>query len=332
MYISRVPLRVSLLGGGSDLPEYYETHNVGQVIGFAIRRYITIYASLPVLIDQSIVKYSKTEKFDHPAEISHPIFREALKIYWNKSKKIELASFADIRSGTGLGSSSVFTVGLIALLKKLSKKTFTPYSLTKDGFNIERKILKEPVGLQDGAYGAYGGCCHFKFFKGDKIEHSSINLYEEDVKRIKESFFLVFTHQSRKAIDCLKNHTNSLLKDSKKQDFQSKIVSFVTEGKIALQNGDYKKLGKLIYESHQLKKELNQDKFLTNSPVSDVEELLKNSSIYGYKLLGAGGGGFFLVIGKERDCKQYLNSVGLDPLPIEIDNKGCIVFNTLSSE
>ena len=109
-------------------------------------------------------------------------------------------------------------------------------------------------------------------------------------------------------------------------------MSFVTEGKIALQSGDYKKLGKLIYESHQLKKELNQDKFLPNSPISDVEELLKNSSIYGYKLLGAGGGGFFLVIGKERDCKQYLNSVGLDPLPIEIDNKGCIVFNTLSSE
>ena len=119
MYIARIPLRVSLLGGGSDMPEYYESGATGEVIGFAIRKYITIYASLPLLIDKSIIKYSKTETFESPSEIEHPLFREALKIYWNSAKKIELASFADIRSGTGLGSSSIFTVGLIGLLKKL---------------------------------------------------------------------------------------------------------------------------------------------------------------------------------------------------------------------
>ena len=167
MYIASCPLRVSLLGGGSDMPEYYESGQIGEVIGFAIKKYITIYANLPLLIDKSTIKYSKTETFDNPSEIEHPTFREALKIYWNNSKKIELASFADIRSGTGLGSSSIFTVALIGLLKKLNNQTFTPYSLTKDGFNIERGILKEPVGLQDGAYGAYGGCCHFRFYAGD---------------------------------------------------------------------------------------------------------------------------------------------------------------------
>ena len=179
------------------MPEYYESGEIGEVIGFAIKKYITIYASLPLLIDKSIIKYSKTETFEHPSEIEHPLFREALSIYWNNVKKIELASFADIRSGTGLGSSSIFTVGLIALLKKLNNQSFTPYSLTKDGFNIERRILNEPVGLQDGAYGAYGGCSHFKFYKGDNIEHSSINLYDQDIRKIRDSFFLVFTNQSR---------------------------------------------------------------------------------------------------------------------------------------
>ena len=141
MYISRIPLRVSLLGGGSDLPEYYENGNQGEVIGFAIKKYIIIYANLPELIDQSIIKYSKTETFQNPSEIKHPIFREALNKYWKVNRKIEIASFADIRSGTGLGSSSLFTIALIAILKNLNNQTFTPYSLTKDGFNIERKIL-----------------------------------------------------------------------------------------------------------------------------------------------------------------------------------------------
>ena len=333
MYIARIPLRVSLLGGGSDLPEFYETGEIGEVIGFAIKKYITIYASLPFLIDKSIVKYSKTETFDHPSEIKHPLFREALKIYWNNAKKIELASFADIRSGTGLGSSSIFTVGLIGLLKKLNNQSFTPYSLTKDGFNIERKILKDPVGLQDGAYGAYGGCCHFRFLKGDKIEHASVNLYEQDIELIKNSFFLVFTNQSRNASKCLQNHTSSLKNDKKKKNYQSQIVSFVSEGKKSLQTGDYKTLGNLLTESYKLKKDLNNEKYELeeNSNINNIEDLLKNNSIYGYKLLGAGGGGFFLVIGKFRECEEYLSSVGLNPSPVEIDNNGCNIFQTTST-
>ncbi len=334
MYIARIPLRVSLLGGGSDMPEYYESGEIGEVIGFAIKKYITIYANLPLLIDKSTVKYSKTETFETPSDLEHPTFREALKIYWNNSKKIELASFADIRSGTGLGSSSIFTVALIGLLKKLNNQTFTPYSLTKDGFNIERKILKEPVGLQDGAYGAYGGCSHFKFYAGDKLEHSSINLYEQDIERIKESFFLVFTNQSRSASKCLQNLTSSLKYDNKKKAYQTQIVSFVNEGKKSLQSGDYKTLGNLMTESYKLKKDLNNDKYdmVGNSEINTIEDLLKDSSIYGYKLLGAGGGGFFLVIGKLKECKEYLTSVGLKPIPIEIDNNGCNIFQTTSSE
>ncbi len=332
MFIARIPLRVSLLGGGSDLPEYYENGNDGEVIGFAIKKYISIYASLPYLIDKSIIKYSKTETFIDPAEIVHPIFREALKIYWNNKPKIELASFADIRSGTGLGSSSLFTVALIAVLKKLNKKSFTPYSLTKDGFHIERKILQEPVGMQDGAFGAYGGCSHFKFSSGDIIEHSSINLYDQDIKNIKDCFFLIFTDQSRAASKCLQKHSSNLENKSKKRSYQEEIVSFVKDGKLALQHGDYETLGKLIYKSHVLKKELNEDKFDKFSKIFEVESLLKHHLIYGYKLLGAGGGGFFLVIGNGEKCRNYLKSVNLNPVPIEIDNKGCNILSTESVE
>ena len=329
MYIARIPLRVSLLGGGSDLPEFYENGNVGEVIGFSIKKYISIYASLPFLIDKSIIKYSKTETFIDPSEIKHPIFREVIKKYWNNHQKIELASFADIRSGTGLGSSSLFTVALIAILKKLNKQSFTPYSLTKEGFHIERKILNEPVGLQDGAYGAYGGCSHFRFSSGDEIEHSSINLYEQDIKDIKSCFFLIFTDQSREASNCLEKHSLNLEYKSKKRSYQEEIVSYVKDGKLALQKGDYKTLGKLIYKSHILKKELNEDK---SSKIYEVENLLQHHFIYGYKLLGAGGGGFFLIIGKGEKCKNYLKSVNLNPIPIEIDNKGCNILHTASIE
>ena len=332
MYISRIPLRVSLLGGGSDLPEFYENGNNGEVIGFCIKKYISIYANLPLLIENSLIKYSETETFNDPSTLTHPLFREALKKYWTKKQKIELASFSDIRSGTGLGSSSIFTVALVAILRKINNQTFTPYSLTKDGFNIERYDLQLPVGLQDGAYGAYGGCSHFRFFTGDELEHSSINLYSENVKRIKECFFLVFTDQSRNAKNILKKHTSNLRDVSKKRDTQLEIVSYVKEGKKALQSGNFEKLGSLLYKSYNLKKSLNEDEFDSSSIIYKVEKLLNHKSIFGFKLLGAGGGGFFLVIGDGKNCKNYLEGVNLKPIPIEIENKGCSIIDITSLE
>ena len=324
--MSQAPLRVSLVGGGSDLPEYYNSGEIGEVIGFTIKRYVRLLASLPIIIDENLVKYSKTEKFDHPSEINHPIFRTILNDYWNKNGKIELASFADIRSGTGLGSSSVFTVALLALVKSINNESFTPYSLSKDAFEIERYKLGEKVGLQDGAYGAYGGCCHFKFLKGDKIEHSTINLREKELTKINKCFFLVFTSISRNAQDFLKVHSSSLKNNKSKKDYQRQIVNLVNPSREALQNGDFEVLGEIIKESYKLKLKLNGDNYKKESALGIVEKKLNHSSICGYKLLGAGGGGFFLVIGKSEECKLYLKSVGLKPFKVELENEGCRVI------
>ena len=325
MLLSQVPLRVSLLGGGSDLPEYFETGREGIVIGMAIKKYIYVYSNTPKIIDKSIVKYSKSESFDDPEELSHPLFKVALQKLWPKGDKIELASFADIKSGTGLGSSSAFSVALIANLSSLINKKYSPYSLVKQSFEYERKILKEPIGLQDSAFAAFGGCSKFRFSKGERLEHSSINLDEQGLTKIREQFFLVFTKKSRDAIKSLKHHTKSLQNDDKIK-LQEFIVSLVNEGKDALENNDFKKLGELVLESYKKKKSLI-DNGKGQKNIDFVEELLAHHSIWGYKLLGAGGGGFFLVIGKPIECFNYLNSLKLDPIPVEIDQFGCRIIN-----
>ena len=325
MYIAQAPVRVSLLGGGSDLPEFFETGREGKVIGMSIKKYIYVYANIPHIIDKSIVKYSISETFDKISEIQHPLFRVALQKFWEDEKKIELASFADIRSGTGLGSSSTFAVALVSILKRLNGNIFTPHSLIKEAFNLERKILGEPVGLQDSAFAAYGGCSKFSFKKKEKIEHSTINLEEESISKISKSFFLIFTEKSRNALDSLSHHTKAL-KDSEKIKNQEYIVSLVDEGKEALENYEFKKLGELILDSY-IRKKLLINNGQAQGKINDVEQLLNHQSIWGYKLLGAGGGGFFLVIGKEYDCYNYLKSQNFSPIPIEIDQNGCRIIN-----
>ena len=327
MLIARSPLRISLLGGGSDLPEYYEKDEIGEVIGFAINKYIYLTANLPQIINKSILKYSDTEEFTDPNTISHPIFRSVLEKHWETKRKIEIASFADIKSGTGLGSSSIFTVTLLALIKSLKKESYTPFSLTKEGFDIERYTLGELVGLQDGAYGAYGGCCHFKFSSDDNISHSSINLTNKNIQKIQNSFFLVFTTISRSSKECLSKHTQSIENDKSKLMNQKEIVKLVKPGKIALLSSNFRELGEIIKESYFLKKTLNGSQNDKHAKIKEIEKQLNHQSIWGYKLLGAGGGGFFLVIGDGQECENYLKHNGLHPIKLSIENSGCKIIN-----
>ena len=327
MFISKVPLRVSFLGGGSDLPEFYNKGVNGEVLGLAINKHICIYANQPEIIDSNLIKYSITESFENPEQIKHPLFREILKEHWDFSSKIELASFADIRSGTGLGSSSAFAIALISLLLRLKNQTFTPYSLCKEGFKIEREILKDKVGLQDGAFAAYGGCCHFEFSKGNKIDHKTVNISEDILNTIKDSMFLIYTDESRQASKYLNTHTNNLASLEDKYSTQSKIMSFVKPGKKALEDGDLKTLASMIRESYELKKTLNGDNKYLPEKVKSIEEIFDNPCVWGYKLLGAGGGGFFLIMGEPKFLKDYLLKSGLKPITVKTDFKGCRVFS-----
>lgn len=326
MLISKVPLRLSLIGGGSDLPEFYDRGNDGQVVGFAINRHICIYANRPLVIDKSLIKYSHTETFTDPDTINHPLYREIIKRYLTDKSNIELASFADIKSGTGLGSSSAFAVALIAVIKSLQGERFTPYSLTREGFDIERGVLGEPVGLQDGAFAAYGGCCHFVFSHGNKVLHSSINLDTEVLEKLESSVFLVFTEESRDASKSLGIHARSLNNDDRKYEMQMKIMGMVPEGIEALVGGDIRRLGEIVRETYELKKQLNGDVDIKIGKVFDFERVLQHDSVYGYKILGAGGGGFYAVIGDGKRCEQYLVDSGLRPVAIKIDFRGCRVL------
>ena len=274
-----------MVGGGSDLPEYYQKGDAGEVVGFALNYHICTYVNKPLLIDSSLVKYSVTEAFDNPNTIEHPLFREVLKKYWLPQEKLEIASFADIRSGTGLGSSSAFAVALISVLKYMSGIKFTPFSLTNAAFDIERNILGEPVGLQDAAFAAYGGCSHFRFKPGHRIEHTSINLENDALDFMTSCIYLVFTQQSRNASASLLKHTSNIVSSEDKYQLQKHITSLVPNAKF-IKSSNMKELGELVRDPTNPR---NSNGHSSNSPVHTgleaISDLFTDSSIWGYKLL-----------------------------------------------
>ncbi|HRY75743.1 MAG TPA: hypothetical protein P5217_05635, partial [Methanoregulaceae archaeon] len=191
MIITRSPLRISLGGGGTDLPSYYRQHE-GFLIAAAIDKYV--YITLHDTFQKEIIiKYSSTERVARPEEIQHPIIREALRLLDIRSENFELASLADIPAGTGLGSSSSFTCALLKALHTYNKSFVRPDDLAEEACRIEIDILREPIGKQDQYISAYGGITCFTFCKNDQVKAKELNISKETLYNLEDHLLLFFT-------------------------------------------------------------------------------------------------------------------------------------------
>jgi len=320
MIISRSPLRISLGGGGTDLPSYYKKRG-GFVISAAINKYV--YTTIIKPFKKGIyLKYSSHEKRRKIDQIKHPIIKEVLKDYKKFSKQIEITTLADIPSGTGLGSSGSFTTSLIKGMNAFSLKNINTRELALKACTIEIDKLKAPVGMQDQFISAYGGIKKFILNKNGEIQVCELKISDNSLENLKENlllFFTGFTRQSYKVLQSQKKKSDqNNLRMIKNLDEVKKIGKMFSN---LLENNDLNEYGKLMNYHWKIKQERSKD--MSNSRINYLyEEGLKNGAIGG-KLVGAGGGGFLMFYCKDKNrLIKKMNNFGLEELNFDFDLKG----------
>jgi D-glycero-alpha-D-manno-heptose-7-phosphate kinase len=320
MIISRSPLRISLGGGGTDIPSFYQKHD-GFVMAAAINKYV--YTSIiEPYTNGFFLKYSSLEKVKNINKIKHPIIREVLLKYKLNLKRIEITTLADIPSGTGLGSSGSFTNSLIKALYAFNNRSINTEKLSEESCDIEINRLKNPVGKQDQYISAYGGIKNFVFKKNNKVIVSNTKISRDTFFELEDNLLLFFTGFTRSSSTILKKQDV----DSKKNIHEmienlKKIKKMGLEAKKLIENNDLKKYGELM--NYHWKKKIERSKNITNKKINYIyEEALKSGAIGG-KLVGAGGGGFLMFYAHDKTAlrKKMLN-LKVEELIFKFDTEG----------
>lgn len=332
MIIVKAPLRISIGGGGCDLPSYYEKFE-SSFISAAIDKYI--YISLHrIFIDDVIIKYSELERVLDIDKIRHPIVREALSLTGIR-KAIEISSFADIPSGTGLGSSGTFTVALLKALYTYLGQQHTPASLAEDACRIEIEKLGAPIGKQDQYISSYGGLTKFHINKTGQVSAAPLKMSPHHMVDLQEHLLLFFTGYSRSANDILKEQDDAVRMAETKAPEAVKLSSdmienlhFVKElgeqiGK-ALEGGEIDEFGRLMNVHWEHKKK--RSKSMSSNRIDEWYELAMKNGALGGKLIGAGGGGFLMfLVDDKRRLRKAMREAGLQDVPFRFDNLGAQV-------
>jgi len=316
MIITRTPFRISFIGGGTDFREFYKT-TPGIVISTAINKYMYITVKRR-FEDTFRISYHKTEIVNKVKEIEHPIVREALKLTGTK-EGVEVTSIGDIPAGTGLGSSSSFTVGLLNALFALQGKLKSAEELASLASHIEINILKEPIGKQDQYVAAYGGIKKIQFNSNESVFVDSIIIKPQVIKKLKENLVVLYTGQKRKASSILHEQKDNSHKNT---GHLNKIKDLTLEFYNCLMSGrDLSRIGILLNESWLLKKELSTQ--ISNSQLDEIYKKALKSGALGGKILGAGGGGFLLLYcPKEQQSKLRYSLRKLRELDFSLEPQG----------
>lgn len=317
MLTTRTPLRISLVGGGTDMPSFYKKHT-GAVISFTINKYV--YVSINKKFDGKLrVSYSKTENVDSVDDLQHELVRESLKLF-NIKSGLEITSISDIPgSGTGLGSSSAFTVGL---LKALGTTNGT-VTLAERAFTVEADKCSHPVGKQDHYSAAFGGLNYFVFGK-NKVEHNPIMPSIKMVQELQSHSLLLWTGITRDANEILKNQNKTFL-DGGNIEIGKQLSRLADDLYVEMSDGiEMERIGEYLQKAWQLKKFLAQS--ITNSKVDAWYEKAIWKGAYGGKLLGAGGGGFMYFLAHPKLHDSIVEETGLRKVEFKLDYEGSQVI------
>jgi len=320
LIVARSPLRITLGGGGTDLPSYYRKHT-GFLISAAIDKYVylTIHKSF---VKEILIKYSKLEKVGDVDEIEHPIIKETLRELNMAGNYIEITSLADIPSGTGLGSSGSFTTALIKALYAHNNQIISTRFLAELACKIELERLCEPIGKQDQYISAFGGITAFEFLPDERVEISPVRLDKETLYNLEDNLVLFFTGYSRSASSILKEQDDKSREDD---DEVTNNLHFIKElGKqslAALEAGKLVEFGELMNVHWEHKKKRSGG--MSNSNIDKWYELAMKSGAVGGKLIGAGGGGFLMFYTENKmKLRHALMNAGLDEVRFRFDFEG----------
>jgi D-glycero-alpha-D-manno-heptose-7-phosphate kinase len=325
MIITRSPLRISLGGGGTDLPSYYREHS-GFLIAAAIDKYVYINVHRR-FVDGFLLKYSSLEEAATVDDIKHPIIREALKLVDVRERNLEITSMADIPAGTGLGSSGSFTTALLKALHALKKNLVHPAELAEQACCIELEKLGEPIGRQDQYISAFGGITAFRFLPDGRVEAAPLKISEETLFNLEDNLLLFFTGYSRAASAILKEQDD---KSRKADTVMTENLHFIKDlgkqSQKALESGKLEEFARLMDVHWRRKKE--RSKGISNSDINAWYDYAMANGALGGKVIGAGGGGFLMFYaGDKVKLRHAMREKGLTEVRFRFDFEGTRVLN-----
>ncbi len=320
MIITRSPLRISLGGGGTDLPSYYREHG-GFLVAGALDKYV--YLTLHrTFVPDLIVKYSKLERVATADQLEHPIIREAFGLLKMDGRSLELTSMADIPGGTGLGSSGSFTTALLKLLHTAKKNLISPAELAEQACHIEIDRLGEPIGKQDQYIAAVGGITAFTFHKDGRVDYRPAKISEEALFNLEDNLLLFFTGYSRSASGILKDQNDkSKANDQAMLDNLHFTKDLGYQSLSALESDNLEEFARLMDVHWQRKKVRSSG--MSNQPINDWYDHAMAHGALGGKLIGAGGGGFLMFYAADKKMlRRAMREKGLQEVRFRFDFEG----------
>lgn len=322
MIVAKAPLRMSFVGGGSDLPAFY-SRSTGKVISTSINKYV--YVAVNKKFDDSIrVSYSKTENCNHPDEIEHPIIRECLK-YCAIDKGIEIISMADIPGeGSGLGSSSTFTAALLRALYAFKGENIGDNELAKLACEIEIERCKAPIGKQDQYAAVLGGYNKITFNQDDSVAHLPIRLERDVTDEINRHLLVLYTGKTRSASKILKEQSLSVEKFHDKFDLLRRMVELVDPFHSVLSAGKILEMGQILDANWRLKSAIS--KGISDPWIDEAYSQAIVSGAYGGKIMGAGAGGFFLFLADPNYHEKIASALKMKKVDVKTETGGCEII------
>jgi D-glycero-alpha-D-manno-heptose-7-phosphate kinase len=322
MIFSRAPMRLSLGGGGTDLPSYYSRFG-GFILSAAIDKYIYIYVNRPSADDLIRVKYSRYEEVADPELIQHDLVRPALKLLGIRSN-VEIASMADVPAGTGLGSSGTYLVALLAALYELGRERVPTQALAELASHVEIELAGHPVGKHDHYLAAFGGITCLEIDREGKVKVSPLDISRTTSEELHGRVLLFFTGLSRSASKIL-----AAQKDGTEHEDPAIIESLHRTKELGhdikrcLETGDLDSFGRLLHEHWEVKKRRSSQ--VTDARIDGWYEAGRRAGALGGKIIGAGGGGFLMLYcpnGTKAAVRAALTNLGLREMPYNFDFQG----------
>ena len=323
MLITRTPLRITLGGGGTDLPSYYQEFG-GMVVSAAISKHIYISVNR-TFTDDYFLKYSALERVDKPDRIEHPIIREVLTSH-DIGPAVEIVSTADIPAGTGLGSSGAFTVGLLNAVLSFQRDHVSAADLAREACEIEIDRLQRSVGKQDQYAAAFGGVTHFDFAPDGTVAARRVSMPADSLHELEEHLLMFFTGYSRAADEVLADqHVRTLAADREMQENLHRTKDLGVQSLAALERGDTVGYADLMHEHWENKRRRSGS--MSNTHIDHLYDVGRANSGRGGKLVGAGAGGFLMFYADEpRRLRRAMREEGLEELRFTFDHGGSAVL------
>jgi D-glycero-alpha-D-manno-heptose-7-phosphate kinase len=324
MIITRSPLRITLGGGGTDLPSYYRKHG-GFLVAAAIDKYVYVTVMRP-FTPGIFLKYSSLEHVEVADEVHHPIIREAIKLLGFRTPQVEITTLADIPAGTGLGSSGSFTTALLKALYAHRRRLLHPSELAALACLIEIEHLKEPIGKQDQYIAAYGGLTCFTFHQDDTVEAEPLSLPIDAMFALEDNLLLFFTGFSRSAGSILADQQDrTCAEDAEMLRNLHYVKDLGVRSREALESGNTARFGELMDEHWEHKKRRSAG--VSNAQIDEWYDLGRHNGAIGGKLVGAGGGGFLMFYAEDhRRLRSAMAKAGLVEIRFRFDFEGTKVL------